>query len=234
MSRPTSSATAVEPPPGRALQATAAVLSAAVTATGVLAFGWPVFVVMLLFWTENVLIGLANVMRIVVAGVRAGGAGLLGYLFAAVFFTFHYGVFTAAHGMFVLALFGPDGAIDVAMDAPVTALHLFIATVAEPWVALALAVLAGSVAIDTLRWFIASHRGDAPAEQVDQLMSAPYGRVGVLHLTLIAGGALAIGMQAPAAAAVLLIALKLGYDLLRLRRGDAVGLFERKAVARSG
>jgi hypothetical protein len=230
MSRPTSSATAVEPPPGRALQAAAAVLSAAVTATGVLAFGWPVFVVMLLFWTENVLIGLANVMRIVVAGMRAGGAGLLGYLFAAVFFTFHYGVFTAAHGMFVLALFGPDRAIDEAMADPATVAPLVGLTVSAPWVLLALALIAASVAIDAVRWIIGS-RADAQMESPQVLMAAPYGRIGVLHVTLIIGGAIATALQAPAAAAVLLVALKLGYDLLRLRRGDALGLFERKPAA---
>lgn len=230
MSRPTSSATAVEPPPGRALQAAAAVLSAAVTATGVLAFGWPVFVVMLLFWTENVLIGLANVMRIVVAGMRAGGAGLFGYLFAAVFFTFHYGVFTAAHGMFVLALFGPDGAIDEAMADPATVAPLVGLTVSAPWVLLALALIAASVAIDAVRWIIGS-RADAQMESPQVLMAAPYGRIGVLHVTLIIGGAIATALQAPAAAAVLLVALKLGYDLLRLRRGDALGLFERKPAA---
>lgn len=204
-----------------------AIVAALVAAVGVLAYDWPVFVVMLLYWVENVLIGVANVLRLLVAGLRRGGVAIGAYLFAAVFFIVHYGIFTAAHGMFVLALFGPGRAIDEAMADPATVAPLVGLTVSAPWVLLALAVIAASVAIDTLRWIIAS-RADAQVESPQVLMAAPYGRIGVLHVTLIIGGAIATALQAPAAAAVLLVALKLGYDLLRLRRGDALGLFERK------
>lgn len=217
-------------PRGRIVQAALAIVSAAVVAIGVLVYGWPVFIVMLLYWAENLLLGVANVLRIVIAGLRAGGASIGVYLFAAAFFTVHYGIFTVAHGMFVLALFGPGRAIDNAVEDPATVMPLLASTLAEPWVALALAAVLVSVAVDTLRW-IAATRTDATAEAPHSLMNAPYGRMGVLHVTLIAGGALAMATGAPTAAAVLLVALKLGYDLIRLRRGDALGLFERKPAS---
>ncbi len=52
-----------------------------VIAYGVLVLGWPVFVVMALFWFENVVIGGMNVLRMLVSGMRIGGAGVLGALF---------------------------------------------------------------------------------------------------------------------------------------------------------
>ncbi|MCU0950521.1 MAG: DUF6498-containing protein [Burkholderiaceae bacterium] len=208
---------------GPGLQRAVAVASALVATLGVLHFGWPVFVVMLLYWLENVLIGLANVLRILVTGTRPGSGGMPSHLFLAAFFTLHYGIFAAAHGMFVLVLFGPDGAIDVAVEKPATALTLLGDALADPWLALACAVLAASVAIDTLRWLRGSRHVAASKSDAQALMAEPYGRVAVLHVTLIFGAALTAMLGAPAAAAVLLVALKLGHDLMRLRRSAARG-----------
>jgi hypothetical protein len=51
-------------------------------------------------------------------------------------------------------------------------------------------------------------------------MGAPYGRIVVLHVTLIASGFLVQALKAPVAGALLLVALKLGYDLVALRRAQ--------------
>jgi hypothetical protein len=51
-----------------------------------------------------------------------------------------------------------------------------------------------------------------------ELMGAPYGRIVVLHVTLIASGFLVQALQAPVAGALLLIGLKLAYDLVTLSR----------------
>jgi len=61
---------------------------------------------MALFWFENVVIGGFNVLRMLISGVRMGGAGIVGALFMSAFFTVHYGLFTAVHGVFVVMLFG--------------------------------------------------------------------------------------------------------------------------------
>jgi hypothetical protein len=49
-------------------------------------------------------------------------------------------------------------------------------------------------------------------------MAAPYGRMIVLHVSLLAGGALIIEYGAPVLGVLLLVALKLGYDLFSLWR----------------
>jgi hypothetical protein len=51
-----------------------------------------------------------------------------------------------------------------------------------------------------------------------ELMGAPYGRIMILHVTLIASGFLVQALQSPVAGALLLVGLKLAYDLVTLRR----------------
>jgi hypothetical protein len=68
----------------------------------VLFLGWSVFEVMMLFWLENLVIGLFNVLRMAFRLVRLGDGTVL---FKIPFFTFHYGAFCAGHGFFLLLLF---------------------------------------------------------------------------------------------------------------------------------
>ena len=50
------------------------------------------------------------------------------------------------------------------------------------------------------------------------LMSAPYGRIVILHVTLIASGFLVQLLKTPVAGALLLVGLKLAHDLVTMRR----------------
>ena len=52
-------------------------------------------------------------------------------------------------------------------------------------------------------------------------MGAPYGRIMILHVTLIASGFLVQALKSPVAGALLLVGLKLAYDLVTLRRDQA-------------
>lgn len=200
----------------------AAVGSALVVAAGLLWADWPVFAVMVLYWAENVLVGLANVVRMLIAGARQGPVALLGSLFMVAFFCVHYGLFTTVHGVFVLHLFGPQAGDDAAGGAGLlTALGVLATRFADDrWLQLALLMTTVLVLIDTLRWAVAS-RTESQGNDIPTLMIAPYGRIVVLHVTLIVGGALVAALQLPSAAALLLVALKLGFDVMRLSRGSA-------------
>jgi hypothetical protein len=72
---------------------------------GVLFLGWEVFLIILLFWLENVMIGAFNVLRMLVAAPR-DGASWAKKVFLVPFFCVHYGGFCAGHGVFVVAFFG--------------------------------------------------------------------------------------------------------------------------------
>jgi hypothetical protein len=188
------------------LQRAAAVAGAAIVACGVLFAGWSPLVVLALYWAENVAIGAFNVLRLLVAGTRAGQPA--GALFSAGFFIVHYGLFTLVHGVFVVAIFARDVDLGAGLAAPLGVLAgtLFADRVSS----LALFALAAGAAADTWRW-IASD--ESRTLKLDKVMAAPYGRVVVLHVALIGGGFLVQLLGAPAVAVLLLVALKLWFDL---------------------
>lgn len=174
---------------------------------GVLVHGWPVLPVIVLFWLENMIIGLLNLPRILLAG--AGSEGLAGRVFVAGFFCLHYGLFTAGHGVFVFSLFGGEtyrALVDGlwTIDAVQQVIRDF-----DLW--LALAALFASHLFSFVWNYL--HKGEYRDKDSKTLMHAPYGRVVVLHVALIGGAMLVQMLHSPVAGLVLLIALKIGLDL---------------------
>ncbi|HVJ59337.1 MAG TPA: DUF6498-containing protein, partial [Burkholderiaceae bacterium] len=96
-------------------------------------------------------------------------------------------------------------------------LRVFVVAVREVPGALALASIVIAVAFDLVQWLVA-HRDDENPKLVGETMSAPYGRIVVLHVVILGGAFLMQLFKAPAAAVLLLVALKLLADLGFLRR----------------
>lgn len=194
-----------------------AVSAAVIIGYGVLVLGWSVFAVMALFWLENVVIGVFNVARMLITGARLGAIVFVGALAMAAFFTVHYGMFTAVHGVFVVMLFGTGelgrGAMDSGLIGPVFHMLDRLLIDRDGWLAVgAIVALHGA---GFAQWWGSSRAAPTPLKE---LMGAPYGRIMILHVTLIAGGFLVQALRAPVAGALLLIALKLAYDLVSLSR----------------
>jgi hypothetical protein len=194
-----------------------AVCTAVIIGYGVLVLGWSVLAVMALFWLENVVIGIFNVARMLITGVRLGAIVFVGALAMAAFFTVHYGMFTAVHGVFVVMLFGTGElgreAMDSGLIGPVFHMLDRLLTDRDGWLAIgAIVALHGA---SFAQWWGSSRAAPTPLKE---LMRAPYGRIMILHVTLIAGGFLVQALRAPVAGALLLIALKLAYDLVSLSR----------------
>lgn len=209
-----------------------AVASAAVIGWGVLALGWSPFLVMMLFWFENVVIGAFNVVKMMATGARFGPLGIAGALAMSAFFTVHYGLFTAVHGMFVVLLFGgPEfgrDAVNGGLLSGGAAMLRYLLADRDGWLAVVAIVLLHLSGL--VQWFVRTR--ELPGA-VKDLMAAPYGRIVVLHVTLIAGGFLVQALHAPALGALLLVALKLAYDLVTLRRAQREG-GQLPAVASAG
>lgn len=173
---------------------------------GVLGFGWETFPLLLLFWVENVIIGGFNVLKMLVAAPQSGVSWVT-KLFLIPFFCVHYGMFTFVHGVFVVGLFGkqfragagfPDAEV---FQRLISEQHLWIAVIG-------LAVSHGfSFVWNYLR------RGEYRTASLPALMQQPYGRVVVLHLTILGGGFLMMAMGSPVAGLVLLVVLKIILDL---------------------
>lgn len=174
---------------------------------GVVALGWEAFPLMLLFWLENVIIGVLNAARMLSVDPH-DVSQWAAKLFMVPFFCVHYGMFTAIHGVFVLSFFGTDafGKVD-GLDV------LEVASRAVHGLELELAVLA--LAASHLFSFLWNYlyQGEFRRATVPALMMQPYGRVVVLHLAIIGGGFAAAALGSPVWALLLLLALKVGLDL---------------------
>ena len=76
---------------------------------GVVFLGWDAAAIVLLYWIENLIIGLFNVFRMILVKVESPSKQFQ-KLFMIPFFCVHFGGFCAVHGFFLLTFFkmGPD------------------------------------------------------------------------------------------------------------------------------
>lgn len=202
----------------RTIDIVLSVLAAAIVAYGVLVLDWSVFVVVALFWFENVVIGMLNVAKMLISGARIGGVALIGALALAAFFTVHYGLFTVAHGVFVVGLFGePEiGKSTAGFFAPLSRMIGYLFADRDAWFAAILITMLQGAAF--VRWLGSTNH---QIENLAALMFAPYGRIVILHITVIASGILVLALKAPVAGALLLVALKLVFDLKAVKIGPS-------------
>jgi hypothetical protein len=173
---------------------------------GVLLGGWSVFALIVLFWMENVIVGVFFVLRMLLADPR-DPALWAAKLFMVPFFCFHYGMFTAIHGTFVFAMFGER---DLRVDG-LNVLEPFARAATDYGLWLAVGVLVASHLFSFLWNYL--WRGEYRRVQLGRLMAQPYGRVVVLHVAIILGGIASLALGSPLWALLVLLAMKVGLDL---------------------
>lgn len=194
---------------------------------GVLLFGWSTFQIVLLYWFENVVLGVVNVLKMLACSpdptlvkpqheMPAEGENnpLLTHspkLFFVPFFIVHYGIFCGVHVVFVFALLsggGPFGKGDSASDE--LSLNLLIAALA----------FTGSHVVS----FFANYLGREEYRRttLPDLMQAPYPRMVVLHVAIVLGAFATIALGSPLFLLLILIVGKTLLDLkLHLREHEA-------------
>ena len=216
---------------------------------GVLLWGWNVATLLVLYWVENGIVGALNVPKMLLASgpdepasravdvrglgpVTVARSGMTAKAALVPFFIVHYGIFWLVHGVFVFTLplfFGagsltgpglpfdlttlPDGSTIAFDTAPVTT-GPDLGAVA--WGAIGLAIShVGSFAIN----FVG--RGEYRRVSAARQMFAPYGRLVILHLTILFGAFVSLAIGSPIGAIVVLVLLKTGLDLgLHVREHD--------------
>ena len=208
---------------------------------GVLFWHWNVATLLVLYWLENGIVGLYNIPKILLArgtgdpGVvvtgRLGGNGPGSKVGLALFFLVHYGIFWIGHGVFVLVLtsFGGFGRSGGGFGEPGSDLTVLpdgtIAIGGAPlgpdWSAVAVGAIGLAISHGTS--FVVNYLGRreylhaSPAQQ----MFAPYGRLVILHLTILFGAFISIAIGSPIGAVVVLVLLKTALDLaLHVREHD--------------
>lgn len=174
---------------------------------GVLFFGWPVFPIMFLFWFENVIIGGFNVVKMLLACGPGSNLGVK--IFLVPFFTVHYGIFTLVHGAFVCVMFGANGRGGGGSFSNAERVREILSDYHLGWAVFGLLLSHGFSFVTNYVLNGAYRTAAAP-----MLMMQPYGRVVVLHLAILGGGFLVVFLGLPVVGLVLLIALKIGLDVL--------------------
>ncbi|MEM7431570.1 MAG: DUF6498-containing protein [Pseudomonadota bacterium] len=142
-------------------------LANAVPIFGVVWFDWSVYGLVMLYWAENVIIGVINIARMMVSrgGRHRSASGGLADIGLIPFFAIHYGGFCYFHHTFIQRLFER-----------------------EPWsdsLWIGVAALVASHAWSFGMNFI----GDGEYRRIGrrELMHRPYGRVLIMQFTVIVG-----------------------------------------------
>lgn len=178
-----------------ATSAVALVIANLVPIAGVMFFDWSVGDVMLLYWGESAIIGIFNVARMFVVDRTAT-------LFLGPFFVGHFGGFMIGHLLFIYGFMvegGDPGSslLQVAGDF-VVLLPAFVALFASHGLSFVINFLG---------------RREYRNLKARDLMTAPYRRIIVMHLTLIFGGFLVMMLESPVPALILMIGLKVIVDV---------------------
>jgi len=217
---------------------------------GVLFLGWDAFAIVALYWSENVVIGAINVLKmitcspnaqlLVLGGVdpndklnrermersRGDSANMLrlanhaSKLFFVPFFIFHYGLFCLVHGAFIFAIFQREAGGFGLFGGVDNFLNVF----SQEHLWWCITVLGASHLWSFFVNYIG--RGEFRRTAVPILMFQPYARIVILHIAILLGGFVAFALGSNFFVLVLLIAGKTLLDL-------SLHLAERDRNARS-
>lgn len=175
---------------------------------GVAFLGWDAGYILMLYWAENLVLGVMALIRIWTArgdGPGPQANGVRGRLGLGCFFMVHYGIFCFGHGVFAAAM-----ASDLAPTA-VGDPGLWERTFGDRSFQIALLATAVIQMVVLVRdWWIAGRwRDGSPGAE----MFKPYGRIVVLHVTIIIGAWGLAAINAPTAAVLVLCLMKLVLEL---------------------
>jgi hypothetical protein len=174
---------------------------------GALYWNWQLRELVFIFWIENLIVGIFNIVRIAVCQPpQHQEAETSPKLFMIVFFAFHYGMFCFVHGLFLLSMFaeGESGNFD-----DISAIFAIVANNPE--------LLQGVAALFISHLFSFFHnfigRGEYRRTESGRLMMQPYGRIIVVHMFIIMGGIILNDFANPVLGLILFVGLKTLMDL---------------------
>ncbi|MDH3621818.1 MAG: DUF6498-containing protein [Gammaproteobacteria bacterium] len=176
---------------------------------GVFLWDWDVFFLLLLFWCENVIIGLFGIARLIVAADRDT---VVTGLFKPLFFLVHYGGFMFGHFMVLFGMYSSH--IDEAGWQATPEDYYSLVAGNLNWVAIAALFVSHG-------WsFVENFMGRNEHERLSpgQAMALPYKRMVITHVALILGGFFLIETGQPLAGLIILVLLKIGMDVIFHRR----------------
>lgn len=183
------------------------VLANLIPVVGVVLWDWDVFFLLLLFWCENVIIGLFGIIKIAMSG---------GGLFTPLFFCIHYGGFMFGHVMVLFGLFSETSNSAETFSEPG---HLWVMfTLPAYWIPV-LALFVSHTWSFVTNFVLTDERRTLNPMQA---MGVPYKRMVVTHVALIGGGFLLTASNEPMLGLLLLLAMKISLDVMFHRKEHAL------------
>jgi len=187
---------------------------------GVLFWGWDAFNVVLLYWSENIVVGFYNILKMAFAKV-SHPAEHLGKLFMIPFFTVHYGGFCAVHGFFVLTLFGKgDGGSMQGNSWPCffVFLQMLLNVIKHAYsiMSIEMRYAMGALFLSHGISFVYNYliKGEYARIKPDRLMGSPYARIVIMHLAVLFGAFLTVALGSPVGILIILVGLKTSLDVI--------------------
>lgn len=196
------------------------ILSNLIPLYGVFYQNWDAFWIVLLYWSENLIIGFYNVFRMATVKVKHPAENV-GKLFMIPFFIFHYGAFCAGHGLFIMAIFKKDPGdlmnqntwpfflvfIELLVNVINKVIEIFPKVMIIPFLTLFL-----SHGFSFVHNFLL--KGEHKNVKSRDLMGQPYIRIAVLHIAIIAGAFPTMYFGSPFYLMVVLIFMKIVIDII--------------------
>jgi len=179
---------------------------------GVLFWQWDVASILILYWSENLIIGATTVIKMIARSPIGG-------LFSSAFFVVHYGGFCAVHCVLLLALLthtkDPFGELHwpfffMFVELLVNVTRKAFEVAPREWIYAFLSLCASHAISLVYNFFI---RGEFKRMTGQQLMAAPYSRIIVLHLAILFGGWGVMLLNSPMPLLLLLIVGKIVLDV---------------------
>lgn len=215
--------------PKLTLSIAALVAANLVPLVGVVLFGWDAAVIVLLYWTENVVTGFYSILKMALARVEKP-AEQLGKLFIIPFFCVHFGGFCAVHGAFLLAFFKIGGGfpdLNMHWPGPLMFVGLLVSVIAQLWqsrppgMEWPVLCLLTSHGVSFVQNYLVG--GEYARLSPGVLMGQPYGRIVLLHVAIIAGGLPVMLLGSPVPLLIILIGLKIVVDIALHNRSHGAG-----------
>lgn len=184
---------------------------------GVVFWGWDVFVLLVLYWLETLVIAFWTIFQVVTMPDAsrkqlAGNNGkALSRIGSGLFFTLHAGVFMAVHFMFLWSMFSGDWPqrisspgdfwreLVVGADIWIPLAFLFLV---RGWMVLGNPVLARLGFVE-----------EAPPPVQNSVVSGLYGRIMVMQFAILFGGWVAVMLNGSVGVLVVLVVMKMVVEL---------------------
>lgn len=192
---------------------------------GVMLWDWDVRSIVTLYWSENLILGVVTLVKMFHLRQLQATPKVL-------FFLVHYGAFCAAHGLFISEAFAPQATFTFGVEGSSFAsgeqftqfgpLGLFAdaamgifgeASTLWWW---AFCALATSHSVSFILNYL-GHR-EFQHESIGSLMSSPYSRIFILHVTVLLGGIAVAELGSPVYLIVALVAVKIFVDVMMHNR----------------